>query len=401
MKPFLKTSLTVVVTASVTFALTSFLFATGRTEIKIDTGNLSRKINTVNTYLENNYLYDDYDKEKMEEEAVKAYISALDEPYTSYYTKDEFKSYLSGVEESYVGIGIVISVDVDKNKIIVVSPFIDSPAHEAGVKPGDYILGVDDKQYSGEQMNDCVNHIKGGSEGTTVMLRLEREGEILELEVERRQISVESVSSEMMENNIGYVCITAFNTNEAGSEENTFTEFKEHVQKLRDDGMEKMIIDLRDNPGGVLSVVCDIADYMLPEGVITYTETRKGKKDEYFSDSNELDIPMVILINGNSASASEVLAGAMRDYERAVIVGEKSFGKGIVQSIYPFYDGSGMSMTVSKYYSPKGTCIHGVGIEPDHVIEMPEKYKNWYASDVPREEDVQLKKATEVLEEIN
>lgn len=399
MKPFLKTILTVIVTASVTFAATAFLFAVDRTEVKIDTGNVSRKINTVNTYLKNNYLYDDYDEEKLTDEAVKAYVAALEEPYTSYYTKEEFESYMSGVEESYVGIGIVISADIEQNKIIVVSPFIDSPAHEAGVKPGDYILGVDDKEYTGDKMNDCVNYIKSGTEGTTVLLKLERDGEIIELEVERRQISVESVSSEMLEDDIGYICITAFNTNEYGSEENTFTEFKEQVDNLRKDGMQKMIIDLRDNPGGVLGIVCDIADYMLPEGVITYTETRKGKKDEYFSDSKELDIPVVILINGNSASASEVLAGAMRDYDRAVIVGEKSFGKGIVQSVYPFYDGSGMSMTIAKYYSPKGTCIHGVGIEPDYVVPMPEKYEGWYASDVPRDEDVQLKKATEILSE--
>ena len=201
----------------------------------------------------------------------------------------------------------------------------------------------------------------------------------------------------MLDDNIGYISISGFNTEREGSEESTYTEFVEAVEELQDDGMKKLVIDVRNNPGGVLNIVCRIADYILPEGIITYTETKTGVRDEYKSDSNELDIPMVILINSSSASASEILAGALKDYDRADVIGETSFGKGIVQNVFPFSDGSGMSMTVSKYYTPKGTSIHGVGVKPDYEVKLPDEYKDSIVSDIPENEDTQLKKALEIL----
>ncbi|MGN0161987.1 MAG: S41 family peptidase [Candidatus Ornithomonoglobus sp.] len=399
MKPFLKTTITVVITAAVTFSGTSVLYALSRGTTAGTTNSVTRKLNVVNSYLKNNYLYDDYDEEQMADDAVAAYVEALNEPYTHYYSAEEFDSYLSGVEDSYVGIGVVISIDEESGKIIIIAPTEDSPAYEAGLLPGDYILAVDGTDYSGEQMDECVSAIKGGKEGTSVTVTIERDGEKKDYDIVRKEISANSVKSEMLDNNVGYVRITGFNTNESGSDENTYSEFKEHVDALREQGMEKMVIDLRDNPGGVLDVVCDIADYLLPEGIITYTETKKGDREEYKSDATELDIPMAVLINGNSASASEILTGALKDYGRAVVVGENSFGKGIVQSVYPFYDGSGMSMTIAKYYTPSGVCIHGVGIQPDYEVKLPEEYENYYASSVPHEDDTQLKKALEVLEE--
>ena len=397
MKPFVKTIITVVITASVTFSGTSLLYAVSRGTVSGTPDKVTRKLNAVNSYLKNNYLYDDYDEEKMSDDAVAAYVEALDEPYTHYYSSEEFDSYLSGVEDSYVGIGVVISVDEDSNKIVIIAPTEDSPAYEAGLLPGDYILAVDGTEYSGEQMDACVSAIKGGKEGTSVKIRIEHDGEQKDYDIKRRQISAKSVKTEMLEDNVGYVRITSFNTNEEGAEENTFTEFKEQVDSLSAQGMEKMVIDLRDNPGGVLDVVCDIADYLLPEGVITYTETKNGDKEEYRSDKNELNIPMAVLINGNSASASEILTGALKDYGRAAVIGENSFGKGIVQSVYPFYDGSGMSMTIAKYYTPNGVCIHGVGIAPDYEVKLPEEYKDYYASSVPHQDDTQLQKALEIL----
>lgn len=396
MKPFIRTVLTISVTAAVTFAATSVLYAVKYTPTD-DEEIIHTKLDTVDTYIQNNYLYDDYDKDKMDEAAVKAYVEALDEPYTSYFTADEFESFVGSVEESYVGIGVVISIDEEAEKIVIVAPTEDSPAHEAGLLPGDYILAVDGTVYSGEQMNECVSAIKGGPENTTVKLSIERDGETKEIEVERRKISSKSVKSEMLDNNIGYVRITSFNTNDTGSAENTYTEFCGQVNTLRDSGMNGMIIDLRDNPGGVLDIVCDIADYLLPEGIITYTETRKGEREEFVSDGEQLNIPMVVLVNGNSASASEILTGALKDYDRAEIVGEKTFGKGIVQSVYPFSDGSGMSMTIAKYFTPNGVCIHGVGIEPDYEVSLPEEYKDGFVSDIPRDKDLQLKKALELL----
>lgn len=400
MKPAVKTFLIIAVTASVTFSGTSVLYTiAGSNGFVTDNKELINKLNTVTTYLDKNYLYDDYDKQNLSDAAVTAYVEALDEPYTHYYPADEFKSYLSNIEESYVGIGVVISVDEEKDKIVIISPLEGSPSQEAGLLPGDYIISVDGTDYSGSQMDACIADIKSGVEGTHVTLKIERNGEQMDFDVERREIISESVKSEMLSDNIGYMKITEFNSNENDSDETTYTEFKEQIESLKAEGMEKLVIDLRDNPGGVLDIACDIADYLLPEGIITYTETRTGEREDYKSDANELDIPIAVIINGNSASASEVLTLALRDYERAVVVGEKSYGKGIVQSVYPFNDGSGMSMTIAKYYSPKGTCIHGVGIEPDYIVELPEEYKGGYASDVPRESDTQLNKAIEVLKE--
>ena len=395
-----KTFITIVTTAAVTFGITATIFSAAETSgsgFGTAKSGLQSKLNTVNSYLKNNYLYDDYDVSAMEEMAVKGYVEGLNEPYTHYYTAEEFEDYISAVEDSYVGIGVVISIDEEAGKIIVVAPVEDSPAYMAGILPGDYILEVDGKPYSAEQMNECVSAIKSGKEGTNVTIKIERGGETMEINVERREISNESVDSKMLDNNIGYVRITSFNTSDDKSSETTYTEFVSAVDELKSQGMQKMIIDLRDNPGGVLDVVCDIADYLLPEGIITYTETKDGKREEYRSDASEYNIPMAVLINKNSASASEILTGALKDYDRAEIIGETSYGKGIVQSVYPFMDGSGMSMTIAKYYSPNGVCIHGVGIEPDYAVSLDEKYAGYYASSVPEEDDTQLKKAIEVL----
>lgn len=395
-----KTFITIVTTAAVTFGITATIFSVAETSgsgFGTAKSGLQSKLNTVNSYLKNNYLYDDYDVSAMEEMAVKGYVEGLNEPYTHYYTAEEFEDYISAVEDSYVGIGVVISIDEEAGKIIVVAPVEDSPAYMAGILPGDYILEVDGKPYSAEQMNECVSAIKSGKEGTNVTIKIERGGETMEINVERREISNESVDSKMLDNNIGYVRITSFNTSDDKSSETTYTEFVSAVDELKSQGMQKMIIDLRDNPGGVLDVVCDIADYLLPEGIITYTETKDGKREEYRSDASEYNIPMAVLINKNSASASEILTGALKDYDRAEIIGETSYGKGIVQSVYPFMDGSGMSMTIAKYYSPNGVCIHGVGIEPDYAVSLDEKYAGYYASSVPEEDDTQLKKAIEVL----
>ncbi len=402
MKSFLKYAIIVVSVAVITFCATTVTYVLAGIDfdsLDINTrGGLATKINAINTYLDEEYLYDDYSQQKLNEEAIKAYVEALDEPYSHYYTKDEFESYLSGVEDSYVGIGVVISADEESDKIIVVAPTKDSPAYNAGILPGDYIIAVDGTSYSGNEMDECVSAIKSGKAGTSVTVTMERDGVEKDYVIKRAQISSNSVESEMIDDEIGYLRITSFNTNEPGSAENTFTEFQANIESLQNQGMKKLVIDVRDNPGGVLDVVCDISDYLLPEGIITYTETKYGKRTEYKSDRNELNIPMVVLINGNSASASEILTGALKDYDRAVVVGETSFGKGIVQSVLPFLDGSGISLTTAKYYTPGGVCIHGVGIEPDYVVETPEEYKNYYASQIPAQEDVQLQKALEILE---
>ena len=400
LKSFVKIIITASVTAAVTFSATSVLYLSRQsemTELSLSSKELKTKIDSINTYIDNNYLYDDVDYEKANTAAIKAYVESLEEPYTHYYSKDEFDKYISNVEESYVGIGIIISADIEADKLVVISPIKGSPAYEADIKPGDYIIAVDGEKFNSSQMDSCVSKIKGGKEGTDVTITVERDGETKDYNIERREIIENSVRYEMLDNKIGYVTISSFNTNRGSSKENTYTEFKEAIDNLTSDGMKKLIIDVRDNPGGVLNVVCQISDYLLPEGVITYTETRKGEKKEYKSDEKCIDVPIAMLINGSSASASEILAGALKDYDRAVIVGQTSYGKGIVQNVFPFSDGSGMSMTVSKYFTPNGTSIHGVGVEPDVEVALPDEYADSFVSQVPRGQDTQLQKAIELL----
>ena len=399
MKVKFKMVTTITVTAIVTFSLTSiaYNFKDGHISSPHGTDNLSAKINTINSYLDKNYLYDDIDYDKAIDNALKGYVDSLNEPYTHYYSKEEFENYLEGTAESYTGIGVVISADTEADKIVVIAPFADSPAYNAGIKPGDYILAVDGTEFNASSMEDCVSFIKNGIIGTFVNIKIQRGDEVFDLKVERNEILSNSVKSEMLDNNIGYISISAFNMEGDNGDESTYTEFVSSVESLKKSGMNKLIIDLRDNPGGVLSVVCQIADYILPEGVITYTETRTGKREEFRSDSKELKIPIVVLINENSASASEVLTGALKDYKRATVVGETSYGKGIVQHVFPFYDGSGMSMTISKYYTPNGVSIHGVGIKPDYEISLPEEFEDSFISDIPAEKDTQLNKAIEIL----
>ena len=402
MKSLGKTITAILVTAAVTFSATSVYYASKQlrlTENNSNTESLRLKIDTVNTYLENNYLYEGIDFDKANDAAIKAYVESLEEPYTHYYTESEFESYLGRVEESYVGIGVIISPDTANNKIVVVSPLKDSPAYEAGIKSGDYILEVDGVPFDASTMDACVSAIKDGKEGTSVEIITERNGKKKKYSILRSEITSNSVSYEMIDDKIGYIFISSFNTHSDTSSESTYTEFVDAVDELQKQGMKKLVIDVRNNPGGVLGVVCQIADYILPEGIITYTETRKGVRHEYKSDKKEFDIPMAVLINSSSASASEILAGALKDYDRAVIIGETSFGKGIVQNVFPFSDGSGMSMTVSKYYTPNGESIHEIGVKPDIEVEAPEEYKDAYTTDIPREKDTQLNKAIEILKE--
>lgn len=383
--------LTIVLTSSITSCVwnVSYMTATEKTAL------YQKKLNKVKDLLDRHYLYD-IDENEAAEKAVAAYVEGLDEPYTHYYTKEEFEAFTSNIEDTYVGIGIVISMN-DNNQIEVVAPFEGSPAYEAGVMPRDILKSVNGVEYSGEKMDEAVNVITGGKAGTTVDLVFVREGREIPMTIERGDISSESVTTEMLDGGIGLVRISSFNTNDKGSKQDTYTEFRDKVEKLKADGMKKMIIDLRDNPGGSLDVVCDIADMLVPEGLITYMEYKDGKREEFKSDSKEMNIPMCVLINENSASASEVLTGCLKDYNKASVIGKTSYGKGIVQSVYPFSDGSGMSLTVAKYYSPNGVCIHGTGITPDIEVDMPEEFKEYYASTVPHENDTQLQKAMEVL----
>ena len=385
---------------AITAVITCLLTNTVRDIMYVNNnGVVNNKVKKVADIINTYGLYD-IDEEKMADYAATGLAVSVDDHYTNYYNKEEFASFNTSISNSFYGIGIVISVDAETNKLIVVSPIEGGPSANAGILPGDYIVAVDGVEYSGNQMSEAVSLMRGDSledkKGTQVTVTVERDGTRNDYVITRDIVKINSVNSKMVDDEIGYVRITAFNAvdDKSDGSQDTYDEFITAIDSLKTEGMKKLVIDLRNNPGGSLSVVNKIADELLPAGIITYTETKTGKREDYTSKAGELGMPMAVLVNGGSASASEVLTGALKDYKKATIIGTKTFGKGVVQTVMPLGDGSGISLTTSKYYSPSGICIHGVGIEPDIVVEADETKQ---ISDLSFEEDIQFQKAIEVL----
>ena len=310
------------------------------------------------------YFEDDIDTELMRENMYKAMIDSLGDKYAEYYTAEEMTDLMTDTEGVYYGIGSYVQLN-DNGYVLLSGVFADSPASKAGLRDGDVIVEVEGEDLYGYTLTECVNKIKG-PEGTDVNLTIYREGEpdYLYVTVTRAKVESPTVVYSMKDNNIGYLQITEF-------DDVTADQFKSAYSDLNAQGMKAMILDLRSNGGGNLSTVLEIAGEMLPEGVITYTLDKYGEKVEYTNDTdNTIQIPVVILTNGYTASASELLTGAMKDYGLAISMGTNTYGKGIVQSIWPLSDGSGIKFTTSRYYTPNGVCIHEVGIAPDVEIEF-------------------------------
>lgn len=388
----------------------------GQTGLDLDT--INQKLNTLKHLVDYNFLFEeDIDSEKLEAGIYKGMLAGLEDPYTVYYTPEEYESLTEETEGVYCGIGVLVSQNISSGVITALRVFQGSPAEEAGMKKGDILYKVGDTEASEMELDVLVQKKIRGEEGTYVDITVIRDGEEKKLHIQRRIVEVTTVESRMLENQVGYIQVTQF-------ELVTGEQFKQAVDSLDQQGMESLIIDLRDNPGGVLDAVVEMAAYILPEdtldGMIVSTSDKNGKGDRYYSeggkicfasdsgqkdprypkkDGHELDIPMVVLINGNSASASEVFAGALQDYGCAKLVGTTSFGKGVVQSLVQLDDGSAVKMTVSHYYTPGGADLHKKGLDPDVEIEMevPEDLKD--AFEVPLERDNQVQKALEVLEE--
>lgn len=378
---------TAVVTAIITSAVKDINYYGGKN------GEMA-KVSEVSKILQKYCLFDT-DTDKMRDYALMGMAAAIEDPYTAYYPKEDFDAYKDNVSVSYVGIGAYLGADTENDRLVVISPMEDSPAEKAGMKSGDVIVSIDDKAYNSSQLTEAATYLKNGDIGTKVNVRLAREGKgELEITVTRDVVTKVSVKSKMLQNDIGYIRITGFESKMMGEKTGTYEDFCDSLEALKSAGMKSLVIDLRDNPGGDLNVVCQIADKLLPEGLITYTEDRYGKRDERKSDAECVDVPIAVLVNGGSASASEVLTGALHDNVKATLIGTKTYGKGIVQTVYPFADGSGMSITTAKYYVPSGVCIHEIGIEPDVKIEMSTE-KN--IQDLTLKEDVQLQKAIEIL----
>ena len=311
------------------------------------------------------YYLEEIDRSEMENGIYSGLVNSLEDPYSVYYSAEELEELQMSTEGIYYGIGAYVSKATTEDYCVISGTIENTPAEEAGLRADDIIYMVDGVDVGGMDISEVVALIKG-KEGTKVVLTLVREGEsdYLEIPVERRKIESPTVSNEMLENGIGYIEITEF-------DDVTEDQFAEALAECKGNGMKALILDLRSNPGGNLSTVCEISRMVLPKGMIVYTEDKYGKRDEYTCDGvRKLEVPAVVLVNGYSASASEILAGAMKDHGIATIMGTTTFGKGIVQRVISLSDGSAVKLTVSKYYTPNGNDIHEKGIEPDIEVEF-------------------------------
>lgn len=357
---------------------------------ELSMNDVEDKIEDIQELINENFYFGTEEAD-YEEGIYKGLLESLDDPYSVYYTKEEFAELQQETSGEYVGIGVQVSQDVKTMTITVTRVFPGSPAEEAGVLKGDVVTGVDDFVFNGEEVSDVVELIKG-EEGTTVELEVYREsvGDYVRMTVERRKVENPTVTYEMLDDNIGYIQVTDFY-------DVTATQYVAAIENLEAQGMESLVVDLRDNPGGLLSAVIDMLNYMLPEGMLVYTEDKDGNITNQFASTNKhvFELPVAVLVNGNSASASEIYAGAMQDRGAATIVGTQTYGKGIVQRLYPLDDGSGVKLTVSKYFTPNGNDIHEIGITPNEVIDLPDELKT--KSVLEHDEDVQLQKAIEIL----
>lgn len=336
------------------------------------------------------YFLEDVDEEDLYEGMYRGLLEALDDPYSVYYSAEEYAAMMEELEGTYCGIGALVSQSAATNEITIVRPFVNGPAYNAGILPGDIVTSIDGQEIFDWDISMAVKYMKG-EQGTPVEIEVWRASESAykDFTVIRDFIEVETVTYEMMEDSIGYISIMEF-------DEVTTEQFETALNELTNQGMKGLVIDIRDNGGGLLTTVCDMLDLFLDEGLIVYTLDKHDYKEEIHAKKGSIEaVPMAILINGYSASASEIFAGAMQDYGLATIVGTQSFGKGIVQSILPLTDGSAVKLTISTYYTPKGRNIHEVGITPDVEVELAEELKQKVI--VSLEEDNQVQAAIEEI----
>lgn len=352
------------------------------------------KIEKIKGLLEKYYM-DGIDYDKAMEGIYAGFVNSLGDPYTVYFSAEDYKSFAESTNGNYAGIGSTVTTNPEGNAELV-KPFKDGPAYNAGLLPGDIIVSVDGENVLGMDLDAIVTKMKGPA-GTEVKIQIYRPSvnEYIDYSVVRGNVQVPTIEYEMLDNKIGYVIVTEF-------DQVTLDQYLEAIDKLEADGMVGLIVDLRDNPGGMLTTVTGMLSRILPKGqLLVYTEDKYGQRDELFSTTRaEVKVPIAILINGNSASASEVFCGCLQDYGKATLVGTKSFGKGIVQSLLPLGDGSALKVTTSKYYSPKGRNIHGVGFEPDILVELDPELKT--LASIPKEKDNQLQAAVKcIMDQLN
>lgn len=351
-----------------------------------NSGKEDEKISLLRELIDEKYL-GNVDDTELKEGIYKGFIDGLDDPYSVYYDEDETKMLIESTEGEYDGIGAVLSQNIDTGVVTLVQIYEDSPAMEAGLKDNDILYKVEDMEVTGKDLTEVVSHIKG-EKGTEVHLTVFRgeDNEEITVTAVRNTIQAQTVRYEMKENGIGYISVSEFDLV-------TYDQYKAALADLENQGMRGLVVDLRNNPGGNLSTVCEMLDLMLPEGLIVYTEDKDGNRQEMESDDEQqFRMPLAVLMNGNSASASEIYAGAIQDYGVGTIVGTQSYGKGVVQQIFDLQDGTCVKLTIAEYFTPKGRNINGTGITPDVEIEYEKNEEN---PDI----DNQLDKAIEILRE--
>ena len=371
----------------VLFVKTRVIF-TNSSNLVTQNSAVQTKLAKLETYIRGYYI-DEIDDEQLEDYLYYGLVAGLGDPYAAYYNEEETQSMLDSSSGNYCGIGAVFSQNLVTGIITVSRVYEGCPSYEAGILPEDILYMVEGEDVTGQDLTNVVTKIKG-EEGTEVTISMIRGEEVLDFTMKRQMIEVPTIEHEMLDNQVGYILITEFDGV-------TSEQFSIALKDLQANGMKSLVIDLRNNGGGSLDAVCEIADELLPEGLIVYTEYSDGERVDRNSDAEWVDVPMAVLINGASASASEILSGALQDHGVATIVGTQSYGKGIVQSVLDLQDGTALKLTSAKYYTPKGNNIHGVGITPDVEIDLPEELKTEVTLSL--EEDVQLQKAIEVLQQ--
>lgn len=383
----------------------------------LDMDRISAKMRYIQDIIDRYFLFEE-DPEAVEDGIYTGLMYGLGDPYSVYYNEENYASLLEDTSGEYCGIGAMVQQDLTTGIMTVVKVFEGSPALEAGMLPGDVIYEVDGENVTGRELDLVVNENIRGEEGTQVTVTVLRgeTAEEVELTMERRQVEVTTVESQMLDEKTGYIYVMQFEMVTGG-------QFKEAVDRLEDQGMEQLIVDLRGNPGGVLDAAVEMLAYILPEdrmdGMLIYTADKDGKGDRYFcrdgkivmesdsgyvtagypmEDGHQLDLPLAVLVNGSSASAAEVFTGAVMDYDAGIVVGTQTFGKGIVQSLVPLGDGTAVKLTTAHYYTPSGFDLHGEGLTPDVIVDLDEELKTQAV--VELDEDNQVQAAIEALEDL-
>lgn len=372
---------TLVVTGAVFTSYQKVLFPKGNALSDVKT---VQKLNYLEELIDEEYL-DEKDESSLREGLYVGLLAGLKDPYSTYYTAEQYKELNTSNEGSYVGIGAVLQKD-DTGGAKIIQLYEGGPGEQAGLKKGDVIKAVDGADVTDKETSDIAAMVRD-SEKDSVMLTIQRENEekTRDVKVEIRDVEIQTVSHEMLSGDTGYIRISEFS-------EVTSDQYKKAFADLKDQGMKKLVVDLRDNPGGLLTAVCGVLRQILPEGLIVYTEDKNGKREEETCDGkNELDMLLAVLVNGNSASASEIFAGAVKDYGIGTIVGTTTYGKGVVQTIQPLTDGSAVKITIAKYFTPKGNDINKKGITPDVEAELSGDITDW--TELTHKEDAQLQTA--------